>query len=127
VDVGVRVGEIYVPMECTEFVMQRVCFGGIRRADEMGVTRRTLPKEFQFIVILQPEALVCGIIMAVRWVGDEELDNVSAVVKAGWVGRCGSAEGNANEPPFAHVIIQSVDLMRNEEQLVSAGDDALSE
>ncbi len=79
-------------------------------------------------MILQPEALVCGIISVVRWVGDEELDDVSAVVKAGWVGRCStSAEGNANEPPFAHVVIRSADLMRIEEQLVSAGDDALGE
>ena len=38
VDVGIRMGEINIPTEWKEFVTQRVCFGGIRRVDEMGVT-----------------------------------------------------------------------------------------
>ena len=66
-------------------------------------------------MILQPEALVCDIITVVGRVGDEELDDVFAIVEAGWVGWRSSAEGDANESPFAHVIIQATDLMRNEE------------
>ena len=39
VDVGIRMGEIYVPTEWKEFMTQCICFGGIGRADEMGVRR----------------------------------------------------------------------------------------
>ena len=39
VDVGIRMGEINIPTEWKEFMTQCVCFGGIGRADEMGVTR----------------------------------------------------------------------------------------
>ncbi len=39
VDVGIRMGEINILTEWKEFMTQCVCFGGIGRADEMGVTR----------------------------------------------------------------------------------------
>jgi len=62
-------------------------------------------------VILQPKSLVGSVVTIVGRVRDEELDNIPAIVKARWVGRRSSAEGDANEPPFAHVIIDPTNLM----------------
>ncbi len=39
VDVGILMGEIYIPTKWEEFVTQCVGFGGIGGADEMGVRR----------------------------------------------------------------------------------------
>ena len=48
-NVGICMGEIDVPTKWKKFVTQGVCFGGIGWADEMGVARGTLPKEFSLV------------------------------------------------------------------------------